>query len=168
METSRLILRPFVSEDFDDYFSYIMEPELQKMLGLNGVTDRESAQQTFDWLCTNRTFLALVSKDSGHVIGHIALHPPYEAAAALRENKCGYSLSFAVSEKYRRKGLMEEALRLLISELFQNNVDFLDCEYTADNLPSCNLQKKLGFCKVAVEQFDGMELTVCILDRTFP
>ena len=65
LETDRLFIRPHIASNFDDYFDYIMEPELQYMLGLNDVHDRASAQETFQWLMENSIFLALVYKETG-------------------------------------------------------------------------------------------------------
>lgn len=59
LNTDRLIVRDFMNHDFSDYLAYIMDQELRRALGLNGVTDEASARETFDWLIKNRTFLAL-------------------------------------------------------------------------------------------------------------
>lgn len=45
VETDRLIVRLYTEKDFDDYFSYILEPELQYMLGLNGVCKEASLRR---------------------------------------------------------------------------------------------------------------------------
>lgn len=167
MTTSRLTLRSFSPDDFDEYFTHIMDPQLQIMLGLD-LPNRDAAKQTFDWLMQNSIFLALELNETGRIIGHISIQPAYQPAAVLRPGLSGCSLSFAVSKSHRRKGMMEEALRAVISDLFQNGTDYIDCEYTADNLPSRLLQEKLGFREAVREQFGDLELTVCILDRTIP
>ncbi len=169
LETERLIIRDYCPDDFSDYYEYIMDPELRNMLGLEGVTDEQSAFQTFDWLMKSRIFLALEEKKSRKAIGHICLHPPYSLAAAdpTFEWKTGYSLSFAIAAGKRRKGYMEEALRQLIHDLFLlSEVDYLDCEYTANNAPSCALQKKLGFRMWGEEQLDdGVELIINVMTK---
>ena len=53
LETERLIIRPHGLDDFKAYFAYIMDPDLQAKLGLNGVTDEASAKETFCWLMKN-------------------------------------------------------------------------------------------------------------------
>ena len=60
-----------------------MEPELQRMLGLNGVEDRESALETFQWLLDagHGEFLAVVSRETGRVIGHICAQRPLKKLA---------------------------------------------------------------------------------------
>ncbi len=71
----RLLLRPHVPEDFEDYFSYIIDENLQVMLDLHDVTDRSSAQETFDWLRRKVEFLAVCPLPSGRTVGYICIHP---------------------------------------------------------------------------------------------
>ena len=172
LETKRLILRPHSSSDFEDYFDYIMEPELQQMLGLNGLVDRESTQETFQWLLDKMLdkweFLALVSRETGRVIGHICVQPPIEKVAQAPEfhGKKGASLSFAIAKWERRKGLMSEALSALIGQMFRDGtVDYLDCEYPLFNTASQALQEKLGFWYWGREQFGEEEVIINILQN---
>jgi len=166
LETKRTKIRPYTDADFDDYCSYILEPELQHMLGLNGIHDRESALQNFNWLLHNREFIAIELKEANRVIGHVCLHPAFEA---LRHNeayqgKTGKSLSFAIAEPYRRKGIMLEVLSAIISQLqSEQTVDFLDMEYLSENIGSAKLQELLGFISAGTERFDSVELIVSVL-----
>lgn len=167
-ETDRLVLRDFTSNDFNDYFDYIMEPELQYMLGLNNVNDRQSALENFNWLMENRKFVAVENKEDNKVIGHIAVHPSYEKLKTDPElkEKSGVSLSFAVAKPYRRKGFMTEALKSLIENIFKDNsVDYIDCEYTSFNDASKELQEKLGFEYKYTEMFDNITMYINILKK---
>ena len=167
-ETERLIIRTFAADDFADYFAYITEPELMRMLGLNGVTDEASAKETFDWLMKNRTFLALEKKETGRVIGHICIHPPYAPVAGdpALAGKTGCSLSFAIAQSERRKGYMEEALRAVIAVLFSaSGTDYIDCEYTENNSASRALQEKLGFAYWGREALDDTTLIINLLKK---
>lgn len=168
IETERLILRPHTPADFEDYFGYIMDGELQRMLGLNGVVDRASALETFQWLLDNVEFLAVVSRETGRVIGHICVEPPVEQAACAPEfqGKKGASLTFAIARAEQRKGLMLEALTALIGQRFRAGaVDYFDCEYQAANAASRGLQEKLGFQYWGKEPFGDVELVVNVLYR---
>ena len=167
-ETERLIIRTFAADDFADYFAYIAEPELMRMLGLNGVTDEASAKETFDWLMKNRTFWALEKKETGRVIGHICIHPPYAPVAGdpALAGKTGCSLSFAIAQSERRKGYMEEALRAVIAVLFSaSGTDYIDCEYTENNSASRALQEKLGFAYWGREALDDTTLIINLLNK---
>ena len=161
LETARLILRPHTVKDFEDYFEYIMDPDLQQMLGLNGVEDRESAQATFQWLLDNVEFIAVVSKDRGKVIGHICVHPPIDKVAG----KKGASITFAIAKQEQRKGLMLEALQCLTAQMFPAGVDYIDCEYLPLNAASRRLQEKLGFQYWRTRQVGDEELIVNILQN---
>ena len=168
LQTARLSVRPFTEQDFPDYFGYVMEPELQLMLGLDGVTDETSAHDTFEWLITNREFLALEKKDTGNVIGHICIHPPYSAleSAPGFSEKTGCSLSFALAKAERMQGYMDEALRALVRELFsREKLDYIDCEYTAYNAASHALQEKLGFECWGRELIEDGELRINVLEN---
>ena len=166
--TPRLTIRPYTTEDFPAYFAYIMEPELQDMLGLHDVTDRKSAKAVFDWLMRSRTFLALIDNRSHQAIGHICIHPPY---APVADDPCylekrGCSLSFAIAKEERRKRLTEESLRALMTELFECRAfDYIDCEAVSRNDASLALQKKLGFAFWGREALEGEELLIHVLEN---
>ncbi len=167
IETERLILRPHIPADFEDYFAYIMDRELQNMLGLRGVDDRASAQETFQWLLENGEFIALIGRDSGRVIGHIFVEPPSEKVAGDPKfaGKRGASISFAIAVWEQRKGLMLEALQCLTTQMLREGVDYIDCEYQAANEASRGLQEKLGFRYWGKEQFGDEELIINLLQK---
>ena len=166
IKTDRLIIRDYTEDDFDDYYHYIMDKELQKMLGVEYINDINSAYENFTWLMENREFLAIELKETNKVIGHIAIHPPYEALNSFEEykNKRGASLSFALNTNNHRKGYMTESLNSVIYFLFnERKLEYLDCEYEDFNLASMELQKKLGFQYIFKEIFDDFTLYINIL-----
>ena len=137
------------------------------MLGLNGVEDRESAKETFQWLLDNVEFIAVVSKDSEKVIGHICIHPPIDKVAGdgMFAGKKGASITFAIAKQEQRKGMMLEALQCLTAQMFREGVDYIDCEYTPFNAASRGLQEKLGFQYWGTKRFDDEEVIINILQN---
>jgi len=166
-ETDRLLIRPHEDADFPAYAAYILEPKLRRDLGLENVTDRDSAWETFQWLQAHVEFLALTDRQSGCILGHICIHPPLDQLAAdpAFQGKEGRSLSFAVAKEARRKGYMEEALRALLPRLFQRGLVYVDCEVTDFNEASQALQKKLGFVNWGSMRFGDVELLIQILEN---
>lgn len=165
LETSRLILREFRHTDFEDYYAYIMDAHLRQSLGLGNVFDEPSALENFNWLMENRKFIAVCTKETGRVIGHICLHPPLEAIAAAQPycSMRGASLSYALAAREQRKGYMYEALSALCGHLRDGGqIDYLDGEYLSSNLPSRRLLEKLGFQHWGIENFNGIELTAVV------
>lgn len=165
IKTSRLLLRPYVPEDFEDYYAYIKDRELHTMLGLEGVGDRDCALINFQWFLDNRVFIALENRETGRVIGHICIHPPLKQVAEDPQfsGKEGADLSFALTRQAWRRGLMTEALEAAISCLFQEGRAYLDCEHELTNTASAALQRKLGFQFWGTERFAGTELTINVL-----
>lgn len=165
LQTQRLILRKFVESDFEDYCAYNFNDfERDRMMGRDTLNTLDKVRMNFDWLKNKeeRAYV-LMLKENGHVIGNLTIynHLSFPSIPEL-ETKKGKGLSFGISGKYQRRGLMEEALRAVISHLFtQENVDFINCGCFDFNIPSLKLQKKLGFTYLTNETFvvDGKEFT---------
>lgn len=166
LETERLILRKFREEDFEDYYAYAADREMNRMMGQYDLTDREDARGCFDWLKDKEKYsYAIVLKENGKVIGNlnVVALPDFLLEMDLEElrGKRGVCLSFCLSRHYRRRGLMEEAVRAVIDKLFLvEGMDYVQCGYFDFNLPSEKLQEKLGFTRLTVSTFcwDGEEI----------
>lgn len=170
LEAERLILRKFREEDFEDYYGYAADREMCRMMGQYDLTDREEARACFDWLKDKeeRSY-AIVRKEDGRVIGNLNVCAVPEELAGWPEltGRRGASLSFALSRQYQRRGLMEEALRAVIGELFQaEGLDYIHCGYFDFNLPSQKLQEKLGFVQLTTGTFKDICTIENILWRT--
>jgi len=163
LETPRLIIRKFEDEDFNDFWAYANDPEMCRMMGRDDMTDPAVARFTFDWLKDREERgYALVLKETGRVIGNLTITLPSPSVAELRElaGKKGRSMSFSLSRRYQRQGLMEEALRAGIDRLFrEEQTDYINLGHFPFNHASEALQKKLGFTYLTTERFfcDGEE-----------
>ena len=163
LETPRLIIRKFTDEDFADFWAYANDPEMCRMMGRDDMSDPETARFTFDWLKNREERgYALVSKETGRVIGNLTVTLPSPSVVELREvaGKKGRAMSFSLSRRYQRKGLMEEALRAVIDHLFrEEQMVYINLGHFDFNTPSRELQRKLGFSHLMTERFsvDGEE-----------
>lgn len=175
LETGRLILRKFREEDFEDFYEYAANREMSRMMG-DDLIGREAARASFDWLKDKEERgYAIVRKEDGRVIGNLNVCAVPEELVCRPElaGRRGASLSFALSRQCRRRGLMEEALRAVIGELFQTEgLDYIQCGYFDFNRPSARLQEKLGFTRLTTGtiQRDGETIHTVenILWRTGP
>ena len=160
LETERLLLRKFREEDFEDYYAYAADQETNRMMGQSDLSDREDARACFDWLKDKeeRSY-AIVCKEDGRVIGNlnVCALPGFliEMDLAQLRGRRGVCLSFCLSRDYRRRGLMEEAVRAVIDELFQvEGMEYVQCGYFDFNLPSEKFQEKLGFERLTTGVID--------------
>lgn len=158
LETSRLLLRKFEEDDFEDFCKYAMDDQMSRMMGRNLLHTKEAARSSFDWLKNkaDRSYV-LVYKNTGRVIGNLNVSNIRDELTSLKSifGKEGRTLSFCISKNYQRKGLMREAVSAVIDHLFQNeNMDFVQCGCFSFNKASEALQKKLGFQYLTTTQYE--------------
>ncbi|MGN0977009.1 MAG: GNAT family N-acetyltransferase [Faecousia sp.] len=158
LETERLLLRKFREEDFEDFCEYAMDEDMCRMMGRDPMPDTDAARLNFNWLKDKEERgYVLVLKKTGRVIGNLTVGTVPAELSGLPElaGKNGRSLSFSISRHYQRKGLMQEAVTAVIDELFrEEGMDYIQCGHFDFNLPSRQLQKKLGFALLHAERID--------------
>lgn len=150
IETDRLVLRPFIPEDFEDFFEYITQKELQRLSGNPEISTRKEARESFERILNQNRLCpskyAAVLKETGKVIGNFCIDIyPFLLKDTSLDDKKGLSLSFVVNEKFQRRGLMTELLRRVIPYfLKEHGFDFLNAGYFDFNEGSRRLQEKAG------------------------
>lgn len=148
LSTERLLLRKWEERDFPDFCAYAMGEEMSRMMGDILYTE-EDTRASFDWLKDKEERgYALVLKETGRVIGNLNIVSVQEHLANLPElrGKRGVGMSFAISRQYRRQGLMSEAVKAVVEELFDcEGFEYIQCGYFSFNTASAKLQEKLGF-----------------------
>lgn len=161
LETERLVLRKLREEDFADFCAYAMDREMCRMMGQAQMDTVDAARATFDWLKDKEERgYGLVLKETGHVIGNLTVTAVQEDLKKLEAlaGKEGRSMSFSISRRYQRRGLMSEALRAAITRLFEDEgLDYVQCGFFDFNIASRALQEKLGFTHLTTSEFDYEE-----------
>ena len=147
IETSRLILREWKMSDVDDMFEYASVPGVGEMAGWPHHPDRETSKYRVSKFIEEKKTFAIVYKENNKVIGSIGVEF-YAAEDKLSEffDYKGRSIGYVLSKDYWGKGLMPEAVILVINYLFDVlNYDFLLCGYYNFNNQSRRVQEKCGF-----------------------
>ena len=143
LETERLILRRYQSEDAADCFDFMSNAEDCYMDCCKPFTEmNEEYAQRMELFRERETQYMIVLKEENKVIGTVNVFPDDSRAVDTRE--IGYSISSA----YQRKGYAFEVLSALI-DLLQNELkfDLLVAGVLEENIASIRLLKKLGFDK---------------------
>jgi len=168
IQTQRLMLRKFREEDFPDFCEYAMDKEMCRMVGWQDLADAAGAKAVFDKMCAEPRGYALVHKETGTVIGNFsvsALHPFLKQLPEL-QNKQGCVISFALSKKYQRQGLVSEAAAAVIDHLLRvEKMEFINAGYFSYNIPSKRLQEKLGFRFLATHGFRRGEEEIEVIEN---
>ena len=117
LETSRLLLRPFISADAEDAFEGLFGA--WDVMRMSGIPRLESEKETADLLKSwereykNPRFFrwAVTQKKDDQPIGMLFLEPAGDDSVG--------QLFFALAEPWRRRGLMTEAVREAVSFAFK-------------------------------------------------
>ena len=145
--TERLILRPFIQTDLDDFYEYASVEGVGEMAGWKHHENKEKSQEILNTFIAQDKVFAIVEKVSGKVIGSLGVEE-YGLEGALTEfsNYYGRELGFVLSKQHWGKGYMPEAVNAVVNYLFNElDLDFLTCGYYNFNTQSKRVQEKCGF-----------------------
>ena len=160
IETERLYLRPFFEGDFEDFFEYVTQRELQRLSGNHRIETRAEARETFDWFLEHNrevvTCFAAVLKETGKVVGNFCINIyPFVKEDPSLEDKRGVSISLVLNEKYQRRGLMTELMkRVMRYFLIEEGFDFVNSGYFVFNEGSRKIQERAGMHPYMVHNFE--------------
>jgi len=147
LESERLILRNYKESDLEDYWEYVTNPKIGPACGWPPYTDKSLAFERLKYETTKPNQFAIVYKPDNKVIGSIELmdyNPErYESIEVVNGAK---EIGFLLSEKYWGKGIMPEALKLVMEYAFNTlNVPVIVMSHSDANIQSGRVQEKLGF-----------------------
>ena len=138
LTTSRLILRDFSSEDWQDLYAYLSDPDVVKFEPHDPFNEEQSRQEAKN-RAKNKAFIAVCLKDTGKVIGNL-----YCEEQPFR----GYEIGYVFNREYQHQGYATEAASALLNMLFQDTDAhrvFAMCDPL--NKPSWQLMKRLHMRK---------------------
>ncbi|MGL5755528.1 MAG: GNAT family N-acetyltransferase [Paraclostridium sp.] len=143
LETDRLILRKFKSEDLDSLYEYRNDEECGRYQRWEN-TELEYLKEFIEneknkELKEDNIQVAIELKANKQLIGDIFI--------AFKEKTV--TIGYTISPKYQRKGYAYETLKELINYIFERftSYDEIVAMVHPDNLPSKNLIEKLNFKK---------------------
>lgn len=140
METERLILRKAKAGDADDIFHMRNSEYVLKYNCMPKINMEKLEEQVAKDMESNDIFY-IELKENKKTIGVIDLDTDN-----LRYKVNSWTISYYLGEEYSSKGFMTEALRQMITYVFEERqADVLSVRVFKDNLASRRLVEKLGF-----------------------
>lgn len=143
LETPRLILRDYESNDLSDYFKLKSCNKVWDNSTFIPINTENQAKEMLELLIDNRNngnyaFMALYEKDTNEFIGEAGIisYNPYANRCAV-----GYNLL----PKYWNKGYATEVTKELIKFAFESlKVERIEALVILNNTPSCKVLEKSG------------------------
>lgn len=142
MIEERLILRAFSERDAEDLYDYLSDPEVIKYEPYDIYTMKDCIAEA-KYRSHDPSFLAIVLKESGKVIGNVYL----SQIEPMKVNT--YTIGYVLNRAYHRKGYGSEAVKLLIDDLFKKGAHRIFANCNTKNIASWKLLEKVGMRREA-------------------
>ncbi len=136
LEGERIYLRAFESSDLNDLNEYASVYGVGEMAGWKHHESLDESEVVLDMLIKARHVYAIVLRANDKLIGSIGLSSMDD----------GMELGYVLNRDYWNRGIMTEAIELIISYCFDElKLSKIYSGYYTDNLISKRLNKKFGF-----------------------
>ena len=144
LKTERLLLRPWKTEDLQDFFEYASVDGVGQPAGWLPHKNIDESKTVLTMFIEGKHALALEYK--GKVIGSISIDEYDEAEFPEFNDRCVGELGYQLSKDFWGQGLMPEAVNAVVEYLFETvNLDAIVCSHFNDNEQSKRVQEKCGF-----------------------
>lgn len=156
IETSRLVLRPFVEADAAAASYNSRQPSARESLSDMVWETEEDAREWIEWfnaekynIRTPHVALAIVLKENNRLIGFVGVGPKAELNGEIE-------IGWLIAEEYQNNGYATEAAKAIIWWAFETaGQEVLSAITARGNSASRRVLEKLGFVGGGVRIFDG-------------
>ncbi|MDP4147260.1 MAG: GNAT family N-acetyltransferase [Bacillota bacterium] len=146
IETKRLIIRPWKSEDLNDFYEYASVDGVGQMAGWNTHKSKEESQEILKLFIEDRNVFALELKTNRKVIGSIGLEKIGVDLGEPYTSLIGREIGYVLSKEYWGQSLMPEAVMSVMDYCYKDlNCEFLQCSHAVGNEQSKRVIEKVGF-----------------------
>ena len=144
IKTERLLLRPWRESDLADFYAYARVDGVGQMAGWLPHENIEKSREILNHFIEGKKTFAL--EHQGKVIGSLGVEEYREALYPELAALQGRSIGYVLSKGYWGQGLMPEAVKAVISWLFDTqNLDFIFVGHFDWNMQSRRVIEKCGF-----------------------
>ena len=156
LQTSRLILRPWIEADAEALYRYASDPDVGPPAGWPSHASVENSREIIKTVLSGPEIYAVCLKD-GSPVGSIGLHLKGSTDMTERDDEC--ELGYWIGKPFWGQGLIPEAARELLRHAFEElGMRAVWCGYYEGNEKSRRVQEKLGF--VYQHKTDGLNVAL--------
>lgn len=167
-ETERLILRPWLISDLNDFYEYASVEGVGEAAGWKHHESIEESKKILQAFIEEKNVFAIVLKDENKVIGSLGLHCSWanddSEFKGYRQKEIGYVLS----KSYWGKGLMTEAVKAVIPFCFAEwDIEALAIGHFEGNRKSRRVIEKCGFRFIKQSDYYAKQLQKSFVDMKY-
>ena len=159
LKTERLILRPWREADLADFYEYASVDGVGQMAGWPPHKNMEQSREILSLFIQEKKTFAL--EYQGKVIGSLGIEAYNEKEFPELQSLAGREIGYALSKDYWGRGLMPEAVKAVISYLFDTEkLDFILVGHFDWNRQSARVIEKCGFAYLKTVKLETLCGTV--------
>ncbi len=141
IETERLLLRKFTTDDLYDLYEYARDERIGPNAGWSPHKSLDESGKILENFIKNDEVFALHHKLDNKVIGSLGLH-----YRELDQYGLVYEIGYVLSHTYQGKGLMNEAIIALIDYcFFETELEELYVGHFSENIKSRKVIERIKF-----------------------
>lgn len=162
LESDRLVLRPFVEDDLDDYARLCADPEVMRHVGSGKTLDRAESWLSIagilgHWQLRGYGLWAVDEKASGNFVGRIGLHYP--------EGWPGLEIGWRIMREHWGRGFATEGARAAANYAFETvRAEHVLSVIQPANTASIRVAEKLGETFRERRELAGREVLIYGID----
>lgn len=163
IETERLFLRPFTSDDLDNFALLCADPDVMRYIGNGEPQSRERSEMRFNslikhWNDHGFGLFAVTTKFGADFVGFCGL----QFLDNTREVEVGYRFA----KRFWGKGLATEAARASLRFGFEDlGLDTIVAVVQPENAASCRVVEKIGLRYVRDARFYDTDVSYYLITR---
>ena len=137
----KIIIRDLTFKDEELFYKYGSNPKVGYNAGWKPFTSKEIARRVLSSYILSKESYAIALKENNNFIGTISIYNN-----GIRKYNKAKSLGFSLDENYWQKGIMTEAVKLIINYVFKNtDCEVLEVGHHVGNYASKRVIEKCGF-----------------------
>ena len=136
-----IIIRDLSLKDLNDYYEYAKSEDVGPNAGWKPIPNIEVCKRVLSGNILSKDVFAIALRDSNKLIGTISLYN-----YGLRKYNKTKSLGFSLSKDYWNRGIMTQAVKLLLEYVFtKTDCEVLEVGHHSDNYASKRVIEKCKF-----------------------
>lgn len=144
LETKRLYLRPWQTQDAESLYKYAKNPEIGPKAGWPVHESVENSREIIQTVLSAPNTYAVVLKETMEPIGSVGLMIGAQSNRTLSQEEA--EIGYWIAQEYWGQGLIPEAVREVMRYGFEDcGMKKLWCGYFDGNEKSHRVQEKCGF-----------------------
>lgn len=168
IETWRLILRPWLESDLNDFYEYASVEGVGEMAGWKHHESIDISKEILQSFINEKNIFAIVLKENNKVIGSLGLHYSWANDDSKFKKFRLKEIGYVLSKNYWGKGLMPEAVSAIVKFCFDEcRLDALTIGHFSTNSQSKRVIEKCGFRYVKQGEYFAKSLQKSFIDMKY-